>query len=169
MKLMRNLAAGVVAGAVGTGVMDLLLYTRYRREGGTDSLWRWEFADSVTNWDQASAPGQLGYMALRAVTDKRPPDEWARPTTNLMHWVTGVGWGVQYGAVASMVGGHALLRAVALGPAAWLSGYVLLPVAKVYKPIWEYDGRTLAKDLSAHLVYGATAAGTFAVLARRHA
>jgi len=37
----------------------------------------------------------------------------------------------------------------------------------VYKPIWKYDARTLGKDLSAHLVYGATTGATFAVLARR--
>jgi hypothetical protein len=31
-----------------------------------------------------------------------------------------------------------------------------LPVwtARLYKPIWEYDAKTLAEDLTAHLVYG---------------
>jgi hypothetical protein len=33
-----------------------------------------------------------------------------------------------------------------------MSGYVILPLAGLYKPIWEYDARTLADDLSAHLV-----------------
>jgi hypothetical protein len=36
----------------------------------------------------------------------------------------------------------------------WATGYVVLPAAKLYQPIWEYDRVTLAKDLSAHLVYG---------------
>jgi hypothetical protein len=31
---------------------------------------------------------------------------------------------------------------------------VILPAAKLYKPIWDYDAKTLANDLSAHLVYG---------------
>jgi hypothetical protein len=31
---------------------------------------------------------------------------------------------------------------------------VILPASKRYKPIWEYDAKTLANDLSAHLVYG---------------
>jgi hypothetical protein len=36
----------------------------------------------------------------------------------------------------------------------------------VYKPMWEYDARTLAKDFTAHLVYGATTSAAFAALAR---
>jgi hypothetical protein len=31
---------------------------------------------------------------------------------------------------------------------------VILPAAKLYKPIWDYDFNTLANDLSAHLAYG---------------
>lgn len=53
-----------------------------------------------------------------------------------------------------------------LGPVAWLSGYVVLPLAKVYQPIWKYDTKTLAQDLAVHIVYGAAASTAFAVLAR---
>ena len=49
----------------------------------------------------------------------------------------------------------------------WLSGYVILPLAGVYKPIWEYDARTLGEDLSAHLVFGMTTSVTYAALTRR--
>jgi hypothetical protein len=164
MKLLRNLAAGALAGVLGTAAMDLLLYGRYRRDGGKDGLWRWEFAGEVTSWQDASAPGKLGQRALRAVIGREPPDQWARATTNIVHWATGVGWGIQYGAVASITSRHTLSRALALGPVAWLSGYVVLPLAKVYKPIWQYDTRTLADDLSAHLVYGSVASATFAAL-----
>jgi hypothetical protein len=157
----RRVGAGALAGAVGTAAMDLLLYARYRRAGGKDRLWRWEFAGNVTSWEDASAPGKVGCKALRAVTGDEPPDEWARPTTNIVHWVTGVSWGVVYGALASATARQSWTRALALGPVAWLSGYVVLPLAKVYKPIWEYDARTLADDLSAHLVYGAVASGVF--------
>ena len=62
---------------------------------------------------------------------------------------------------------HPWLRALALGPAAWLAGYVILPLAKLYKPIWDYDARTLGEDLSAHLVYGAATAAAFAALDRK--
>jgi hypothetical protein len=36
----------------------------------------------------------------------------------------------------------------------------VMPAAKLYKPIWEYDLRTPATDLSAHLVHGTTTAAT---------
>jgi hypothetical protein len=42
----------------------------------------------------------------------------------------------------------------ALGAVVWASGYVTLPLAGVYEPIWRYDLATLGKDLSAHLVFG---------------
>ncbi len=162
----RNLVRGAVAGAVGTAAMDLLLYLRQRRAGGKDPLLEWEFAAGTMSWDDASAPGQLGQKIERAVTRQTPPDNWARTTTNLMHWATGIGWGVQYGLLSAAVPRHAGLRAVALGPVAWLSGYVILPLAGVYEPIWKYDARTLGDDLSAHLVFGATTSAVFAAISR---
>jgi hypothetical protein len=41
---------------------------------------------------------------------------------------------------------------------------VILPLAKVYEPIWKYDTKTLGKDLSVHLVYGAATTAAFAAL-----
>lgn len=166
MNLVRNTVAGVVAGAVGTVAMDLVWYRRYRRDGGKDSYWRWESASGVLGWDQASAPGQLGRKVLHAVTGKAPADEWARATTHVVHWTTGVGWGIQYGVLASWSSRRPWLRALALGPAAWSASYVVLPLAKVYRPVWEYDLHTLQQDLTAHLVYGAAASTAFAVLTR---
>jgi hypothetical protein len=164
--LVRRLAAGAVAGAVGTAAMDLLLYRSYRREGGKEPLGRWELAAGVTGWDEASAPGQLGQKVVRRVTRRPPPDSWARTATNVLHWATGIGWGLQYAALAGRTSRHPWTRALALGPAVWLEGYAILPLAGVYRPIWEYDAQTLAKDLSAHLVFGATTSAVFAALTR---
>lgn len=164
----RHLSFGAVAGAVGTAAMDLLLYRRYRRAGGTDSLWRWELAGGVMRWDEASAPGQLGQKLERFVTGRPPPDSWARTTTNLIHWATGIGWGLQYGALASRTSRHPWIRALALGPVAWLAGYAVLPLAHVYKPIWDYDARTLGEDLSVHLVFGTATSAVFAALSREN-
>jgi len=162
----RRIAVGALSGAVGTAAMDLLLYRRYRRDGGKDSAWFWESAEGVHSWDAASAPGQLGAKVERLVTRRPPPDRWARTTTNAVHWATGVGWGLQYGVLAGRRSQHPLVRALALGPAVWLAGYVVLPLAGVYKPIWDYDARTLGKDLSAHLLYGAATSAAFAALTR---
>ncbi|MGH2502015.1 MAG: hypothetical protein ACRDID_05785 [Ktedonobacterales bacterium] len=46
------------------------------------------------------------------------------------------------------------------------AAYVIMPLARLYKPIWEYDKPTLAKDLSSHLVYGAGVSSLFALLSR---
>jgi hypothetical protein len=165
--LVRRLTLGVVAGAVGTAAMDLLLYRRYRSGGGKDPLGRWEFAGNVTSWDEASAPGQIGQKVERLITRTPPPERWARTTTNVFHWATGISWGVQYALLAGKRSGHPLGGAVALGPVAWLSSYVILPLTGVYQPIWKYDARTLADDLSAHLVFGTTTSATLTALSRR--
>ena len=47
----------------------------------------------------------------------------------------------------------------------WAAGYVVLPAAKLYQPIWKYDRATLTKDLSAHLVYGLGTATVLRLLA----
>lgn len=166
MRLVRNAGAGILAGAGGTAALDLLQYARYRRGGGKETLQRWEFAAGVLSWDEVSAPGQLGRKALRLATGDDPPEEWARPTTNIVHWATGIGWGLLYGVSAGTTSRPSLARALALGPVVWLSSYVVLPLAKVYKPIWNYDARTLADDLSGHLVYGSVVSAVFRALAR---
>ncbi len=161
MRLVRYVAAGALSGGIGTVALDTLQYASYRRDDGKLGAWRWEFGRNVMSWDQASAPGQLARHALRRITGDEPPESWARPATNIVHWATGVGWGAAFGAVAAATSRRSWARTLALGPIAWLSGYVVLPLAGVYKPIWEYDARTLAKDLSGHLAYGATTSSCF--------
>jgi hypothetical protein len=160
----RHVVAGALAGAVGTAAMDVVQYRRYRRDGGGERPVAWETAEDVKTWDQASARGRFGEMVESVVTGHEPPQSWARPTTNLVHWATGVGWAISYGVLASVTSKHPVARAVAFGPVVWLSGYAILPLAKVYEPIWKYDSRTLGKDLSVHLVYGAATTAAFAAL-----
>jgi hypothetical protein len=163
----RSVVLGAAAGAAGTAAMDLVWFVRYRRGGGRQGLLAWETAEDVGKWDDASAPGQLGRKVVRAVIGRDLPDEWARPMTNLVHWTTGIAWGTGYGLVAELTGRGAWKRGLAFGTLVWLTDYVVLPLAGVYKPIWEYDAKTLAKDLSAHLAYGATLGVSFAGLDRR--
>jgi len=49
-------ARGLVAGAVGTAVMDTFLLARYRRAGGARSAEEWESSAGVTSWEQAPRP-----------------------------------------------------------------------------------------------------------------
>ena len=165
MNVITSAGAGMIAGAVGTAAMDLLWYRRYRRQGGRAGFLRWESAGDITTWDAASAPGQVGRKLEEFVTGNTPPDAWARPTTNAVHWATGVGWGLTYAVAGSLFSRSASL-AVVLGPAAWLTSYAVLPLIRVYEPIWKYDARTLGKDLTAHVVFGLTTASVFAIATR---
>jgi uncharacterized membrane protein YagU involved in acid resistance len=114
---------------------------------------------------RASAPGQVGRRLLEGLLQRDLPDQAARTVNNAVHWLYGLGWGAAYGVVAG-----SLSRRRGLGPAfgslVWLSGYAVLPLAKLYRPIWEYDAKSLAKDLSAHLVYGTVTAAAFARVLR---
>jgi hypothetical protein len=52
---------------------------------------------------------------------------------------------------------------VATGVAAWGTSYAVLGRLGIYQPISEYDRETLVKDLSAHLVFGATLGAVLSV------
>jgi hypothetical protein len=159
------LALGVLAGGVGTAAMDLLWYARYNAGGGTDGFLDWELSRNLKDWDDAPVPAQLGKRVVDGVFQRRLPPERAGLTNSVVHWATGLGWGAAFGVVA----GSAPVPKIRFGPvfgvAVWLSSYVILPLAKLYKPIWEYDAKTLGQDLSAHLVYGSMAAAVFRIFA----
>lgn len=157
---------GALAGAAGTAAMDLVWFGRYRQGGGMQSFIAWETGEGVDTWEKASDPGHLGEHLIARVTGHEPPDRWARSTSNAIHWLTGVGWGAQYGVVIASTSRHHQELALLFGPIVWLTSYIVLPLARIYKPIWQYDAKTLAKDLSAHMAYGTVTAATFSALAR---
>jgi hypothetical protein len=160
MPFVRNALCGLAAGAAGTLAMDIVLFIRIRRGGGTSDFSDWEFARGVSSWKDASAPAKVGKLIYEWITHRELPDSQAALTTNVMHW----GYGVQWGVLLSMALGARYLRAwhaPLFGALVWLASYVSLPVAGLYKPIWSYDFKTLWDDLSAHLTYGAAAVATY--------
>ncbi len=159
--LMRRAIAGALGGIAGTLAMDALWYSRYRRAGGHANPRDWEFG-GVTGWADVSAPGQVGEKALTAMLGAQPPDALAQPTQNAVHWATGIGWAKSYAIVTGGRGGWA--GGLALGATAWLTSYVVLPPLGIYKPLWSYDAKTLAQDLSAHLLYGTVTAAVVRAL-----
>jgi hypothetical protein len=166
----RIVGAGLVAGAVGTAAMDLVWFKRQRDQGGTASFVEWEFGAAIKGFDDAPAPGKVGQIAARAVNVELP-DTAAATTTNVIHWSTGLTWGVVAAALASIphVGGRR--AGFVAGVAAWTTSYAVLPMLGVYKPINEYDTKTLLKDFTAHLTFGSAVGSTLALLGgrRRHA
>lgn len=160
------LGRGLLAGAAGTVAMDLLLYRRYRHSGGAQSLAEWEFSAGLDDWGRAPAPAHVGKRLVEGLFQVKLDPRWARLTSNVMHWGYGLAWGAQYGLAAGSATSLRHSSGLVLGPVVFASGYVVLPLAKLYKPVWEYDGPTLARDLSAHVLYGIVTAETFQLLHR---
>lgn len=167
MSVFAPLRRAVIAGAVGTLAMDALLYQRYRRNGGSDSFIGWEFGGPAATFSEAGAPAQIG-EALASRFDIKLPESSARLTNNVVHWATGIGWGVVHSVVRTVTPMATLASGVAVGAAAFGSSYAVLPRMGIYKPLSEYDGETLWRDLSAHLVYGAATGATAGVLRGLH-
>jgi hypothetical protein len=155
---------GALAGVVGTVCLDAVQYLKYRRSGGTDSPRAWEFAP-VETWDKAPDPGQVARRVIEGFTERKLSDRWAFPVSTAMHWAYGSGAAALYGiAAGSMRSPHAAYG-LPFGAVVWAAGYVILPEGGLYKPIWDYDAKTLAWDLSGHLAYGAGTGVTFWLLA----
>jgi hypothetical protein len=144
---------GLLAGAAGTASMDAVRYLRYRRDGGKDGPLAWEFAP-VDSWENAPDPGQVAKRLVEGFTQRELPDRWAWLTSTLAHWSYGSVSGALYGILAGSLRRPNPLYGLPFGAGVWGTGYVVLPEGGLYKPIREYDPRTLAKDLSAHLAYG---------------
>jgi hypothetical protein len=163
MGLTRTVARGAVAGAVATAAMDLVWYRRYRDGGGQDPFAQWEFSSSATDFgDEAPAPARVGKFVADAAGIELD-DSAAAATNNVVHWTTGIGWGVFGSVAAAVLPGPAVATGVATGVAAWGTSYAVLGRLGIYQPISEYDRETLVKDLSAHLVFGATLGAVLSV------
>jgi hypothetical protein len=160
-------ARGVAAATVGTLAMDLLLFARYKRGDGKNGFREWELSEGVESWDQAPAPAHVGKRLVEGLFQTTLPDRLAPLVNNITHWGYGVLNGVPYGLVVGSLRGNRVWFGLPFGAGVWGSGYVVLPAMGLYQPIWTYDRRTLANDLSAHLVYGLTTAATFRALSPR--
>ncbi len=146
--------------------MDALLYKRYRRGGGKSGVEEWELSEDVVSWEQAPAPAQVGKRLVEGLFAVELPPTRARLVNNVTHWAYGILGGVQYGIVAESLPTPRIRYGLPFGATVWASGYVILPAAKLYQPIWKYDAKTLAKDLSANLVYGLATATALRLLSR---
>jgi uncharacterized membrane protein YagU involved in acid resistance len=141
--------------------MDLLLFARYRRGGGADGFAPWEFSAGITSWDTAPAPAQVGRRLVEGVFERTLSDRHAALVNNITHWAYGLAAGAQFGLLDGSLRRPRVRHGLPFGAAVWATSYVVLPAAGLYEPIWKYDQATLVKDLTAHLLYGATTAAVF--------
>jgi hypothetical protein len=157
---------GLVAGAVGTAAMDAYLFAQYRRGGGDERFENWELSAGLSDWEHAPAPALVGKRLVEGLFQVQLPPSSARLVNNVTHWGFGIVSGAGYGVVAGSLPDPRVRYGLPFGASVWASGYVILPAAKLYEPIWKYDTKTLAKDLSTHLVYGLATATAFRLLSR---
>jgi hypothetical protein len=152
--LKKGLAKSAVAGVAATLAMDAVWYRRRRAAGGTESFLAWEFA-SPTGFADAPAPARVAEWAADRI-GVRLPDSAAGVANNVVHWATGLQWAAVASVLRTVTPLRPLTAGVVTGVVAWRTSYAVLPRLGIYRPMSEYDTRTLWDDLSAHLVFGAT-------------
>jgi hypothetical protein len=151
---------GLLAGVAGTVCLDTVGYLRHRRAGGKESPLEWEFAP-IDSWEDASDPGKVAKRVIEGFTQRDIPDRWAWRISTAMHWGYGSSAAALYGILAGSLREPSPLYGLPFGAAVWSTGYVVLPEGGIYKQLWQYDAKTLAKDLSGHLAYGAGTGAAF--------
>src|SRR6266496_1004062 len=155
------------------GIRDLYV-TGFRRVlfrsklgGGEEGLLAWEFSAGLEDWEHAPAPAQIGKRIVEGVFQRQLPPQRAALTNNLIHWGYGIAWGGLFGLVEGSLRSRKVGHGLVLGATVWTTGYIVLPLARLYRPIWEYDAKVLAKDLGDQLVYGVSAAAADGLLSGR--
>ena len=166
MNALGIIARGLAAGAIGTAAMDTLLFRRYRRAGGESRFPSWEFSAGLTSWEGAPAPALVGKRIFERLSGRELGPDRVPLVNNVMHWGYGMLNGTQYGVVARSLRVPPIRYGLPFGATVFSGDYVVLSALKLYEPIWKYDRKTLADDLSAHLVYGLGTAAALQVLSR---
>ena len=116
------------------------------------------------SWESAPGPALAAKVLLEGVFKREISPRYARLLNNATHWGFGLAAGAAYGLLIGSRRRTKVWYGLPFGAAVWASGYVVLPQLGVYKPIWKYDLETLAKDLSAHLVFGTATAAAYSIL-----
>jgi hypothetical protein len=151
------LTLGVGAGVIGTGFMTAWqeIAARLRR-----SMTVKHMAGEEDPWQRAPAPAQVGRRLVQLAFRRDVPSERIPLFTNAVHWGFGTAMGAVYGLAQGTVRGRPAVRGPLFGLGVWAQSYATLVPMGLYEPPWRYPAKTIAKDVSYHLVYGAgTAAG----------
>jgi uncharacterized membrane protein YagU involved in acid resistance len=150
---------GVVAGVVGTAFMTAWqeIVAHFRRHSMPKVMRQEENADP---WEKAPAPAQVGRLFVKGVLKRDVPPARIPLFTNAVHWMFGTAMGGAYGLLHGTLRRRPALDGPLFGLGVWAQSYATLVPMGLYKPPWAYPAKTIAKDISYHLVYGAgTAAG----------
>jgi hypothetical protein len=150
---------GVAAGIVGTAFMTAWqeIVAHFRRHSMPKVLHQEE---NAYPWEKAPAPAQVGRLFVKGVLKRDVPPARIPLFTNAVHWMFGTGMGAMYGLLHGTFRRRPAVDGPLFGLGVWAQSYATLVPMGLYKPPWEYPAKSIAKDISYHLVYGAgTAAG----------
>jgi hypothetical protein len=169
---MRQLAKGIGAGLIGTTGMTALqelsiLFRKARKARSNGAAPETRRDDDP--WSHAPAPAQVAKRMLETVFHREVHADRIKVLTNLTHWGYGTGLGVMYGLVGRRLplGRSPAVRGPLYGTGAWAMSYAMLVPMGLYEPPWHYPAKTIAKDLSYHLVFGLGCATGYKLLAGR--
>jgi hypothetical protein len=160
---------GLVAGAIGTAAMTAWQTLAAKlQESGEESEGSSSEGSSAEEkkdpWEEASAPAKVAKRVLEGVFQEQVGPERIGFLTEAMHWGYGTSWGAAYGVLAGTAGRSTLRGGLAFGTGVWASSYAQLVPMGLYEPPWKYPPKTLALDLSYHLVYGSAVAAAYRLL-----
>jgi hypothetical protein len=160
---LRAVALGIGAGLVGTAFMTAWQETvAHLRRSMTPK----HMDNGEDPWKHAPAPAQVGRRFVQIALRRDVPPERIPFFTNAVHWAFGTGMGALYGLAANRVRGKATLQGPLFGLGVWAQSYATLVPMGLYKAPWRYPARTIAKDVSYHIVYGGGTAFGYEVLRR---
>ena len=158
------LGRGLIAGTAGTVAMTAYQELVARLKGSSDS----GAGEQQDPWESAPAPAQVGRRLIEALFQTSLDARWAPVLTHTMHWLYGTLWGGVYALVEESRDEPGALAGPVFGLTVWAMSYVQLVPMGLYEPPWRYPAKTLALDVSYHLVYGSGVGAAHAVLVRRH-
>ena len=141
---------GLIAGAIGTGVM-----TAYQLA-----------AAKATGSGSSDVPCEVGKRVIEGVLQRPVSDEEKHKLTNPVHALYGTSWGVLYGIVQASLRPGSGQHGLAFGTAVWGASLIQLPAMGLAPPVWKMSPTSIALDLSYHLVYGLGVAAGYAAIDR---
>lgn len=160
------LGRGLLAGVAGTTAMTAWqeLSSRLQASGSSGSSKR---VEEESLWASAPAPAKVTKRLIEALFRREVRPERIPLLTNVAHWGYGTAWGAVYGLLQGTLRANPLAHGLAFGSGVWAMSYVELVPMGLYEPPWKYPAKSLAKDLSYHLVYGVGVAGAYEQLEKR--
>lgn len=155
---------GVVAGTAGTAAMTAWQEVSSRLQASGGSSGGGQGGEDENPWASAPAPARVAKRLIEGVFRREVGPDRIGLLTNVAHWGYGTAWGAVYGLLQGTLRANPLAHGLAFGSGVWAMSYVQLVPMGLYKPPWEYPAKSLAKDLSYHLVYGLGVAGAYQLL-----